>query len=73
MNETLLSICITTYNRANYLGDCLSSIVEQFDNRELIDQIEIMISDNASADNTTDIIKGFSDQIWKNQIFQKPI
>lgn len=49
-----LSICIPTYNRANYLKETLDSIVEQLD-----DEVEIAISDNASTDNTKEIIEAY--------------
>ncbi len=49
MSKPLLSICIPTYNRAEYLEKCLESIVKQeaFDGR-----VEIIISDNCSTDST---------------------
>ncbi len=52
MDKPLLSICIPTYNRANYLEQCLESIVSQecFDAR-----VEVVISDNCSADDTRKI------------------
>ena len=59
MTKPLLSICIPTYNRANYLKDCLDSIVDQFENKEIYNQIEVVISDNASTDETTEIVKSF--------------
>ena len=43
----LLSICIPTYNREAYLVDTIMSIVNQQET-----DIEIIISDNASTDNT---------------------
>ncbi len=53
----LLSICIPTYNREKYLKECLDSIINQewFNEQE----IEIVISDNASVDNTTEIVKSY--------------
>lgn len=52
----LLSICIPTYNRADYLKASLESLVEQ----ERYDEIEVVISDNESTDNTCDICNYFS-------------
>lgn len=63
-NKTpLLSICIPTYNRKKYLQECLDSIVNQdwFNEKE----IEIVISDNASQDNTTEVIKEYQSK-YKN-------
>ena len=48
MNKPLLSICIPTYNRSYYLKECLDCIVCQFRDKEVCDQVEIVISDNAS-------------------------
>lgn len=56
----LLSICIPTKNRASVLQKSLQSIVSQdvFLQR---DDIEIVISDNASDDNTTAVVQEFVD------------
>lgn len=56
MNNPLLSICIPTYNRAAYLKECLDSIVCQFNDLEIYNQVEIIISDNASEDDTAGVI-----------------
>ncbi len=53
MTNPLLSICIPTYNRANYLAESLAAIVVQFQNHpELLTEVEVIISDNASTDTT---------------------
>ncbi|MBJ7450053.1 MAG: glycosyltransferase family 2 protein, partial [Parachlamydiales bacterium] len=49
-----LSICIPTYNRENCLRQALDSILSQE-----IQGIEIVISDNASADQTIQLIEDF--------------
>lgn len=59
MNSPLLSICIPTYSRAEKLRRCLDSITVQFADPEVISQMEIVVSDNASADNTEDLIKNY--------------
>ncbi len=59
MNRPLLSICIPTYNRASYLPQCLDSIISQIDTDELRPKTEIVISDNASTDNTTEVVEGY--------------
>ncbi len=56
--KPILSICIPTYNRANFLKECLEKIVVQFDVNAL-NHIEIIISDNDSSDNTTDMVEGY--------------
>lgn len=58
-NKILLSICIPTYNRAYYLKNCLNSIVCQLKDGKASSQIEIVISDNASQDNTQELIKEY--------------
>ncbi len=46
-----LSICIATYNRANYIGNTLDSIILQ-----IKDGVEIVVVDGASTDNTEEIM-----------------
>lgn len=50
-----LAICIPTYNRGNFLLECLQSIVLSIRGYEK--DIEVIISDNASTDNTEDIVR----------------
>jgi glycosyltransferase involved in cell wall biosynthesis len=57
--KPLLSICIPTYNRAHYLKECLDSIVCQFDDENVKDNVEIVVSDNASEDNTQQLLKEY--------------
>lgn len=59
MQKILLTIGIPTYNRATYLDRCLNSIISQFDNVEQQD-IELIIANNASTDNTKDIVSTYS-------------
>jgi len=47
-NKPILSAIILNYNAGNYLSQCLSSI----DQSQLTDQIEIIIADNASTDDS---------------------
>ncbi len=54
VNNTLLTIAIPTYNRAAFLIRALNSIFIQYDER-----VEILVSDNASADNTQAIAEEF--------------
>lgn len=48
-----ISVCIPTYNRASYLEEAITSIIEQADPRV----VEIVISDNASTDDTAKRVK----------------
>lgn len=51
----LLSIGIPTFNRAAYLDECLQSIILSSSRHQ--DQVEILVSDNASTDNTGEVVK----------------
>jgi glycosyltransferase involved in cell wall biosynthesis len=51
----LLSICIPTYNHAEPLRKCLESIIPQAKQYN----IPIYVSDNASTDNTVEILESF--------------
>ncbi|MDW7973329.1 MAG: glycosyltransferase family 2 protein, partial [Thermodesulfovibrio sp.] len=54
-NKPLLSICIPTYNRAPFLDEAIESVISQITD-DIKDLVELCISDNASEDNTEDII-----------------
>lgn len=53
-----LSFCIPTYNRAEYLPELLDSIISQITD-DLEGKIEICISDNASTDNTEEVVQTY--------------
>ena len=55
MREPLVSICIPTYNRCDYLERSLISLISQED--FLNGNVEIVISDNASDDNTQKMVE----------------
>lgn len=54
MKKPLLSICIATYNRADYISETLESIIPQLD-----DDVEILVLDGASTDDTEKIVKKY--------------
>ena len=54
MTKIRLSICIATYNRAEYIGETLESIIPQ-----LTDEVEVVIVDGASTDNTSTVVKSY--------------
>jgi glycosyltransferase involved in cell wall biosynthesis len=54
MNGPKVSVLIPTYNRAKFLAACLDSVLAQD-----YQNIEVLISDNHSSDNTPDIIKKY--------------
>lgn len=50
-----LSICIATYNRADFIGETLESIIEQID-----PEVEIIVFDGASVDGTAEIVSSYT-------------
>lgn len=54
----LLSICIPTFQRARYLTVALESIA-----RQAVPGVEVVISDNASDDDTREVVRSFQ-QRW---------
>jgi len=57
----LLSICIPTYNRSGYLKRCIDSIIRSA--KDLSEEeIEIVISDNASTDDTPNVVQYYLNQ-----------
>lgn len=67
--QPLLSICIPTYNRAEYLKQTLNSIIE---NDSFCDEVEVVISDNCSTDNTREICTEFTNKYSNIKYFRQP-
>ena len=61
--KPLISICIPTYNRCKSLQNILNSIVQQ--NEFLEDTIEIVVSDNASTDETKEMVAKYNEAFSK--------
>lgn len=59
INYLLLSICIPTWNRKNYLDELLNNINYVFENH--VGEVELIISDNCSDDGTDEVLKYYSD------------
>jgi abequosyltransferase len=57
MAKKALSICIATYNRAQFIGATLESILPQ-----LTDDVEVLVVDGASPDNTEEVVRRYCDQ-----------
>lgn len=55
-----LSILIPTYNRAEYLKKCLRSVLVS-----QAEQIEVLVSNNASTDGTSNVLRSFSDPRYR--------
>lgn len=60
MSKPIISICIPTLNRCEYLKETIKSIVNQ---PEFLDgSVEIVIADNASEDGTREMVSSFKEQ-----------
>lgn len=66
--KPIISICIPSYNREKYLKECLDSIINQegFDQKN----IEIIISDNASPDETKKLVNSYQKK-YTNIIYHR--
>lgn len=58
-NNKILTIAIPTYNRGFFLEQSLECITSQI--KGLEDEIELLVSDNCSSDNTQQVVKKFID------------
>lgn len=67
MDNVLLSICIPTYNGGNTIGETVNCALKAVHNYS---DIEVIVSDNGSEDNTVEILDGFKDnnklKVYKN-------
>jgi glycosyltransferase involved in cell wall biosynthesis len=68
MANVFLSICIPTYNRSAYLKRCIDSILCSNN-----DKIEVIISNNASLDDTDEVVKSFNDSRIRYQCLKENI
>lgn len=64
LDNIKISVCITTRNRANYIGETLESIISQAE-----DRVEIVILDGASTDKTTQVVQCFQKR-FPNLVYQ---
>lgn len=69
-NKILLSICIPTYNREGYLRECLDSIVCQFEDPRIYGKTEIIVSDNASPDDTEKAVREYMEKYGNIKYFR---
>lgn len=60
MNKPFLSICIPTYNRPEYLRDCLLSLVSGISGNDL-EKIEVVIADNSDNSLTESMVSEFKE------------
>jgi glycosyltransferase involved in cell wall biosynthesis len=57
-----LSICIPTYNRVKYLREITGSIISQITRYGLHDEVELVVSNNNSTDETAAYLSGLAKQ-----------
>ena len=60
-----VSVCIPTYNYAQYIAGCIQSVQAQ-----TYDDWELIVVDNRSSDNTEDVVRAFQDpriRFYKNE------
>ena len=65
LSNIKISFCMPTRNRANFIGDALESILSQAD-----DNIEIVIVDGASTDNTAEVVRNYQNK-FKNIVYKR--
>ncbi len=58
-NTPLVSVIVPTYNSAKFLEACLMSIKKQS-----YANVELIVVDNNSTDNTTEIARKFTDKVF---------
>jgi glycosyltransferase involved in cell wall biosynthesis len=61
-----VTVCIPTYNRARFLGESIQSVLDQ-----TLEDFELLISDNASTDNTAEVVASFNDP--RIRYYRQPI
>lgn len=66
--QPLLSICIPTYNRSQYLKKTIDSIICQEEFKS--ENVEIVISDNCSTDDTEIVCKKYTEQYENIKYFK---
>ncbi|MCK4789375.1 MAG: glycosyltransferase family 2 protein, partial [Desulfobacteraceae bacterium] len=64
-NQIKLSICVPTLNRARFLAETLGNVILQAN-----DNVEIVIVDGASTDNTTEVVQRFK-QKFSNIVYYR--
>ncbi len=67
----LLTICIPTYKRSKTLQRCIESVATQIDEYDLSTLVDIYVANDASPDDTLDVLKGFDSLTYFNSISRK--
>jgi abequosyltransferase len=68
LNSPKLSLCIATYNRQAFIGETLQAIVGQLPN-----DVELVIVDGASSDNTAEVIAGFAQRYPQLRYYREAV
>lgn len=63
-----LSFCIPTYNRADFIGDCLDSILAQWEGG-----LEIVIVDGSSTDATPEVVAEYQRRYPFIRYYRRPV
>src|SRR5579863_4981502 len=63
--KPVISICIPTYNGEKYLSECLYHVLNQ-----TYSNFEVIICDDCSTDNTTEIINSYQQKDNRIKIFR---
>lgn len=66
-NNVKLSIVVLSYNNAQYINDCLSSL-----ERQNVDSYEVFIIDDSSTDNSVEVINEYIKNKPQFHLIQKP-
>ena len=66
-NQSLVSIIMSVYNSEKTLEKCLDSIVNQS-----YKNIELLLNDDCSTDNTYNICKNYSDKYENIKLYSNP-
>lgn len=69
-NKPIISVCIPTYNSAKLLDDSIGSVVKQLNDKNK-HFVEICVSDNASADNTKDVVDRWKGKSPVNLVYKR--
>ncbi|WP_234264216.1 glycosyltransferase family 2 protein [Hydrogenophaga sp. NFH-34] len=65
---TTVSVVIATYNRARYLTESVRSVLEQ-----TLAPVEVLIADDASTDNTADVVQRLMDSDSRVRLIRLPV
>ncbi len=66
MSSPILSVCIRSYNQEKYIAQAIDSVLMQRTSFDL----EIIVYDDASSDNTVSIVKGFQAKDSRIRFYQ---